>query len=136
MALRDQPYFPLYVQDFLTDEKLMECSAEATGVCIKTMCVMHKSNEYGKICLKPKDKKSEDALTNFASKLSKHFPWDVATIKQGLTELVDENVMQINSDCLVQKRMVEDNIESLKKSKSGKKGANARYAKKKPIPPE
>ena len=24
MALRDQPYIPLYIQDFLTDEKLIE----------------------------------------------------------------------------------------------------------------
>lgn len=32
MALRDQPYLPLYVQDFLTDEKLRECSYEAEFV--------------------------------------------------------------------------------------------------------
>ena len=43
MALRDQPYLPLYVQDFLTDEKLAECSAMATGVYIRLMCIMHKS---------------------------------------------------------------------------------------------
>ena len=43
MALRDQPYIPLYVQDFMTDEKLSECSAESTGVYIRVMCIMHKS---------------------------------------------------------------------------------------------
>jgi len=36
--LKKLPYFSLYVQDFLTDEKLMECSALATGICIKTIC--------------------------------------------------------------------------------------------------
>ena len=40
MALRDQPYIPLYVQDFMTDEKLNECSAESTGVYIRIMCLM------------------------------------------------------------------------------------------------
>ncbi len=54
MALRNQPYFPLYVQDFLTDEKLAECSAESTGVYIRLMCILHKSEEYGCILLKTK----------------------------------------------------------------------------------
>ena len=43
MALREQPYLPLYVQDFLTDEKLNECSAESTGVYIRLMCIMDKA---------------------------------------------------------------------------------------------
>lgn len=51
MALRDQPYLPLYVNDFLSDEKLNNCSAESTGVYIRLMCLMHKSNEYGVISL-------------------------------------------------------------------------------------
>ena len=58
MALRDQPYLPLYVQDFLTDEKLIECSASATGVYIRVMCIMHKSDPYGMILLKQKDKQT------------------------------------------------------------------------------
>jgi len=49
MALRDQPYLPLYVQDFLTDEKLMECSAETTGVYIRLLCILHKQKEYGQM---------------------------------------------------------------------------------------
>lgn len=129
MALRNQPYFPLYVQDFLTDEKLMECSAEATGVCIKTMCVMHKSAEYGKICLKPRDKHTEDVLKNFAIKLTKHLPWRMETIQQGLIELVDENVMQIKSDCLIQKRMVADNELSLKRAEAARKRTTNRIPK-------
>ena len=48
MALRDQPYIPLYVQDFMTDEKLNECSAATTEVYIRLMCVMHKSEKIGR----------------------------------------------------------------------------------------
>ena len=59
MALRNQPYFPLYVQDFMTDEKLNECSAKANGIYIRLMCIMHKSEEYGTILLKQKYKQNE-----------------------------------------------------------------------------
>ena len=70
MALRDQPYLPLYVQDFLTDEKLMECSASATGIYIRIMCIMHKSDEYGVILLKQKDKQSTNQIISFTIKLA------------------------------------------------------------------
>lgn len=129
MALRNQPYFPMYVQDFLTDEKLMECSASATGVCIKVMCIMHKSEEYGKIELKEKDKHESSVVNNFAKKLARSLPWDVNVIEDGINELVSEGVMQIDGDFLIQKRMVEDNIKSLTKSKAGKQGAKIRYNK-------
>jgi len=56
MALRDQPYLPLYVQDYLTDEKLNECSPATQGVYIKLLCVLHKMEEYGTILLKQKRK--------------------------------------------------------------------------------
>ena len=62
MALRNQPYFPLYTQDFISDEKLRECSAASVGVYIFLMCVFHKSERYGAVSLKPKDKKSGDPL--------------------------------------------------------------------------
>jgi hypothetical protein len=66
MALRDQPYIPLYIQDFLTDEKLIECSAQATGVYVRLMCIMHKSEDYGKILLRQKDKQKPKQIENFA----------------------------------------------------------------------
>lgn len=136
MSLRNQPYFPMYVQDFLTDEKLMECSALATGVFIKTMCIMHKSDQYGTILLKAKDKSHESQIKNFAHKLTKSLPWGIEIIEQGLDELVSENVMQIEGDLLIQKRMVKDNEISLKKAVAGKKGANKRYEKSPPNSPE
>jgi len=124
MALRDQPYFPLYVQDFLTDEKLMECSASATGVYIRIMCVMHKSNEYGKILLKQKDKQTNNQIKNFALKLARHLPYDLETILAGITELCQEKCLEIEGDFLIQKRMVSDGEISLIRSESGRKGGN------------
>jgi hypothetical protein len=122
MALRNQPYLPLYVQDFMTDEKLMECSAIATGVYIKIMCVMHKSESYGTILLKQKDKQSDKQIENFAYKLAKFLPWDLQTVLKGLDELLHENVLSIDGDLLIQKRMVKDGNISDKRSLSGSKG--------------
>lgn len=124
MALRDQPYIPLYVQDFLTDEKLNECSAESVGVYIMLMCVMHKSKDYGTILLRQKDRQSDRQISNFAAKLTKHLPYDVATIERALTELLDEGVLNIDGDMLYQKRMVGDGKLSETRSAAGKKGAN------------
>lgn len=126
MALRDQPYLPLYVQDFLTDEKLMECSASATGIYIKIMCVMHKSNDYGTILLKQKDKQTDNQIKNFALKLAKYLPFSTDEIIIGITELINEGVLKIEADKLFQKRMVRDNEISLLRSSAGQKGVFAK----------
>lgn len=128
MALREQPYLPLYVQDFLTDEKLAECSAESTGVYIRLMCILHKNEEYGCILLKQKDKQNESNITNFALKLAKQMPYDVPTIERSLIELIEERVLILEEDLLFQKRMRNDGIISDKRSKAGKKGANKKIA--------
>lgn len=126
MSLRNQPYFPLYVQDFMTDEKLNECSAAANGVYIRLMCLMHKSEEYGTILLKQKDKQNENNIQNFACKLVKNMPFTAEEIFNGLTELVEENVVQIEGDKLLQKRMIKDNYISEIRSSAGSKGGNKR----------
>lgn len=122
MALRDQPYLPLFVQDFLTDEKLMECSASATGIYIRLMCIMHKSDEYGVILLKQKDKQKSSSIQNFALKLARFMPYQIDEITAGLTELLEAGVIQNGGDKLFQKRMVRDNEISNIRSKAGKKG--------------
>ena len=143
MARRDQPYIPLYVQDFLTDEKLIECSAESTGVYIRLMCIMHKSQEYGTILLKQKDKQTpkqnteqnaeqrEEQIRNFAQKIAKQMPYDLPTIERGLTELLEEGVLTMDGDTLYQKRMVKDGETSDKRSISGKKGGKKSAGRKK-----
>lgn len=122
MALRDQPYLPLYIQDFMTDEKLAECSAESTGVYIRLMCIMHKSEQYGTILLKQKHKQGKDLVSNFAAMIAKQMPYDFHTVKKSLAELIEENVLSVEGDMLIQKRMVKDNAVSEKRSKAGKTG--------------
>ena len=122
MALRNQPYLPLYVQDFLTDEKLIECSAESTGVYIRLLCIMHKSEEYGAILLKQKDKQKDKQIENFAYKIAKQMPYDIKIIESSLKELINEKVIILDEDKLIQKRMVNDNYISEIRAKSGSKG--------------
>ncbi len=122
MALRNQPYIPLYVQDFLTDEKLLECSSSSIGIYIMIMCVMHKSKDYGTILLKQKNKQSDNQINNFACKLGKHLPFTTTEIQSALTELINEDVLQLEDDILSQKRMIHDNELSIKRSIAGKIG--------------
>lgn len=123
MSRRDQPYIPLYAQDFLTDEKLRECSASSVGVYIMLMCVMHKQEEYGTIQLREKDRQSADIIRDFARKLAKHLPFDVEVIGNALRELLDEDVIQQDGDRILQKRMVRDADVSEKRSVAGRKGS-------------
>lgn len=129
MALRNQPYFPLYVQDYLTDEKLNECSASTQGVYVKIMCLMHKSNDYGVILLKQKDKQTSIQSSNFALKLVKHLPFTETEIEKAVEELIEEGVLILEGDKLIQKRMVKDNDVSVKRSKAGKKGGDSTHKK-------
>ena len=129
MALRSQPYIPLYVQDFMTDEKLSECSAESTGVYIRVMCIMHKSQEYGTVLLKQKDEQNPSKIKNFAVKLHRLMPYSVDVIERSLTELVDEEVLTIEGDVLMQRRMVRDGNISLIRANAGSKGGKTAQGK-------
>lgn len=132
MSRREQPYIPFYASDFLSDEKLRECSAESVGVYIMLMCLLHKQEEYGVILLKQKDKQNENNILNFAFKLSKHLPYDVDVINRALEELIEFDVIQLggdNGDRLSQKRMVKDAQLSQKRAEAGKKGGTARVKK-------
>lgn len=138
MALRDQPYIPLYIQDIMTDEKLNECSAATHGIYIKgIMCLMHKSETYGKILLKQKYKQNKSKCLDFACQLVKHLPYKIEEIEKAIEDLINENVCYFEDDFLCQKRMIKDNDLSLKRSRAGKKGGkstqlNTNFAKAKP----
>jgi len=125
MALRNQPYLPLYVDDYLTDEKLNMCSAATQGIYIKILCILHKSEEYGKLLIKAKYKQNESKIKNFALQLSKLITFSEAEIEAALTELIDEGVMAIEDDVLYQKRMVRDNDISIKRGLAGAKGGKS-----------
>ena len=136
MALRDQPYFPLYVNDFLSDEKLNNCSAQSTGVYIRLMCLMHKSEKYGVFELREIDKRKYESQANFkqgslnyikifASKLGRFMPYSVEEIETGLIELEEEGVITIDENCITQPRMVRDGEISSIRAKAGSAGGKA-----------
>lgn len=124
MALRDQPYLPLYIQDYLTDEKLNECLPASQGVYVKIMCLMHKSKEYGCILLEQKHKQSDKQVENFALKLVNHLTFSKEVLLSALEDLLENNVLRIDGDRLEQKRMIKDNYISVERSKAGKMGGN------------
>ena len=124
MALRDQPYFPLFIQDYLTDEKLNECSAATQGIYIRIMCLMHKSSEYGKLLLKQKHKQEASMSLSFAQQLAKHLTFSKDELVDAMDELISEKVVFVDGDFLCQKRMIKDNELSIKRSLSGHKGGS------------
>jgi len=118
---------PLYVQDFLNDEKLLECSASATGVYIRLMCMMHKSDTYGKIAIKPRDLSlfgGIEPLEQFASQLVRHMPYEKNEILKALKELVGEGVVYVDGNYLCQKRMIRDSEISEKRAEAGRRGSS------------
>lgn len=125
---------PLNVQDFLNDEKLLECSASATGVYIRLMCMMHKSDPYGKIAIKSRDISlfgGIEPLEQFASQLVRHMPYDKKEILNALKELVGEGVLYVDGNYLCQKRMIRDSEISEKRAEAGRRGSsitNKRFA--------
>lgn len=124
MALRNQPYLPLYVQDFMSDEKLRECQPESVGVFIFMMCVMHKSEEYGVILLKQNGEQISSTCYNFACKLAKHLPYATDVIERALCDLLENGVIAIEDGKMLQKRMVRDNYISEVRALAGKKGGD------------
>ena len=145
MSKKNQPYLALYVQDFMTDAELAQCSASANGVYIRIMCLLTKTPEYGRLLLKQKYKQKSkqkpsktsskpqaasklllDTCLDFASQLEKHLPYDWLTIKHGVYELVSEGVLQIDGDYLIQKRMVKDAKISTQRALAGSKGGLSR----------
>lgn len=136
MALRNQPYLPLYVNDFLSDEKLNNCSAESTGIYIRLMCLMHKSENYGVFELRERDKikyKSQANLKQsqsnhaqiFSERLRRFMPYGVDEIERGLEELAAEGVIQMDEDRIWQPRMVRDGQLSEIRAKAGSAGGKA-----------
>lgn len=117
----------------MTDEKLNECCASTHGIFIKgLMCLMHKSEAYGKILLKQNYKQNKSMSLNFALQLAKHLPYTSDEINNAIQELIQEGVCYYEGDYLCQKRMIEDNRISLLRSTSGKKGVNAKANKQAP----
>ena len=104
MALTDQPYLPLYVDDWMNNSKLKLCSPGAHGLMISIMCLMHKSDLYGTILLKQKFKQTDKQELNFASQIAKLTTFDLLEIEPFFYELIEEKVLKIEGDSISKKR--------------------------------
>lgn len=122
MALRNQPYIPLYIQDFLTDEKLINCSAATNGVFIRLLCIMHKSERYGTIEIKAKYKQTKNNIKDVSEILRRSMPFRYEEIESAITELIEENVCYFDGDFLCQRRMMKDGMLSEKRAVAGTVG--------------
>lgn len=125
MALTNQPYLPLYVDDWMNNNKLKMCTPAAHGVMISIMCILHKEATYGKILLKQKFKQNDKQIKNFALQIAKLTAFDLLEIENPLIELVSEGVIFIDGDYLICKRMVRDAEISEKRSNAGVKGGSS-----------
>lgn len=122
MALTDQPYLPLYINDWLSNIKLKSCSANSHGVLINIMALMHKQENYGTILLQQKYQQSKQQISNFATQFARILSFDFDEIEKGLIELIDENVLFIEGNILSNKRMIRDAEISKNRAESGSKG--------------
>ena len=134
MALRNQPYLPLYVNDFMNDEKLKPCSAESIGVYIRLMCLFHKCEEYGSITFDELDERTDDICYDFATKLLPHLLYKHDVILRGLHELIARKVLTLDGETLYQKRMMNDGNLSDARARAGSAGGNAKSAKRSKTP--
>jgi len=123
MSRRNQPYLPLYVKDYLTDEKVNQCSAATQGIYIKIMCVLHSTPEYGAVIL-PKQKSS--TRFDFACYFARQLGFEKAEIDAALAELLDFGVLRLEAGRLFQPRMVRDAEISELRAKSGSEGGKKR----------
>lgn len=125
MALTNQPYLPLYVDDWMNNNKLKMCSPAAHGIMISIMCIMHKENEYGKVLLKQKFKQTTDQIKNFALQVAKLSAFDLSEVEVPFQELLSEGILIVEGEHLVCPRMVRDCEISLKRSSAGRNGGNS-----------
>ncbi|TDO68850.1 hypothetical protein EV143_11834 [Flavobacterium chryseum] len=125
MALTNQPYLPLYVDDWMNNSKLKMCSASSHGIMISIMCIMHKEVTYGKILLKQKFKQSDNQIKNFALQIAKLSSFDSYDVEVSLGELIAEGVLLFENETLICKRMERDFEVSEKRANAGRSGGNA-----------
>jgi len=126
MALRNQPYIKMFPKDWLSDEKLKECNAESHGVYFNVMLLMHQSQKYGVILLKQKYKQDSSKVKNFATQFAQQLSFSAEEIERGLTQLINEDVLQLNGERLSQKRMVKDGKLSDTRAEAGSKGGTSK----------
>lgn len=123
-----KPAILFYTKDWLTDINLQSCSISAQGLWIKLMCIMHGSDEYGKILLKQMFNEIPNLDYNLSwincKKLAGICGLTVETFTPLITELLTNNVARIDDfGNMYSKRMINDeNLSIIRKEAGGKGG--------------
>jgi hypothetical protein len=108
MTSATQPYFLLYIDDWMNNTQLKMCSPAAHGVLISILCIIQKEMSSNKLILKQKFKQSNNQTKNFALQIAKLTAFDLHEIETPLIELVAEGVLTIQEDFLIYKPMLRD----------------------------
>lgn len=122
MAVQDEPFIKLRVDDWLNSDKLKVCSASTHGVYISILCLMHKSDRYGKLLLKTKYRIYDTFVRSMAYQIHKQTPFTFMEVGLALKELIDEGVLEQEGYFLVSERMIKDHRISNQRSRAGSKG--------------
>ncbi len=111
------PAFQFYVNDWLSDPELRSCTVSTRGVFIDLMCLMHKSEVYGKLLIngiKPEDKQVRLLLRIHPK-----------TYQRAVNELLSYGVLKTDPQGVYcNSRMIKDKALSDIARENGKKGGN------------
>ena len=130
MSLSKQPYMPLYVRDFLSDERVRKCSAKTIGVLAVLVCMLHLAEEYGHYKLDDPLKEGEKLIPSLAKQLVRSMSFTKNIIESALNELVKTKLLITSDDGFYMPDMVKSNELHEKRSKSGAMGYKAKIQQK------
>lgn len=111
------PWMKFYPTDWLADAKLNTCSLAAQGLLIKLMCLMHQSEEPGRLLINgnPPSNHTLYPLCNCHSN----------TLSKLLDELLQKGVLKTDENGVIYcPRMVRDRTFRDKQREHGKRGGN------------
>jgi hypothetical protein len=119
------PAFQFYPADWRKDPSVQALSYEEKGVWFEILCIMHESDERGKLLLNGK-KMPETALARLLG-------LDNQKVKQILTTLIDFGCARVEPETgvIYSKRMVKDEHIRMIRKEAGKKGGNPGLVKQK-----
>jgi hypothetical protein len=117
MAAKKQPWFAFYPDDHLSDERLVLCSLAAQGLWARLLCLMHKNDRRGYLCVGDSPLTPEQLARASASGCS------AEEVTRLLTELLHSGVASVSDTGVVySRRMVREERKRRLCSEAGRKG--------------
>lgn len=103
-------------RDWLSSANLKICSMESHGLLINIMSLMKMANTKGVIDIRKYDCDKSNINLAFSEYLSKILPFEQIEIESSLSELLKRNVLVIDGEFLICKRMNKDESKSFNKN--------------------